>query len=133
MTIVDASVVIDLLAPRDEAHHQRLLQLLPADGDLWLAPDVLPFEVFAVMRRYVQRGELSGGDAERRLRRLPRLPIELLPTMSLLTTAWTLRENLGAADALYAAAAQEIDSPLMTTDARLARAAASAGIEAITP
>jgi predicted nucleic acid-binding protein len=35
---------------------------------------------------------------------------------------WELRENLTAYDAAYIALAEALDAPLVTTDARLARA-----------
>ena len=36
--------------------------------------------------------------------------------------AWELRTNLSAYDALYVALAEQLDAPLVTADARLARA-----------
>jgi predicted nucleic acid-binding protein len=36
--------------------------------------------------------------------------------------AWELRTNLSADDALYVALAEQLDAPLLTADARLAKA-----------
>ena len=36
--------------------------------------------------------------------------------------AWELRTNLSAYDALYVALAEQLDAPLLSADARLARA-----------
>ena len=128
MTVVDASAIVDLLAPPDIARRDSLIAQLPEASDPWFAPDILTFEVFAVMRRHVLRGVLSPAAAWRRLERLERLPIELVPTWPLLADAWALRDNFSAADALYTALALRADRPLLTSDRRLARAAGAAGV-----
>ena len=84
MTVVDASAIIDLLAPPDIARRDSLIAELPEASDPWFAPDILTFEVFAVMRRHVLRGVLIPSAAWRRLERMERLPIELVPTWPLL-------------------------------------------------
>lgn len=131
--VVDASAVIDLLVPPDAARRDWVIAALPEPSDPWLAPDILTFEVFAVLRRHVLRGALLPEDSWQRLRRLARLPIEILPTSSLLSDAWTLRDNFSAADSLYAALARRAGRPLLTSDLRLARAAGAAGIEVRVP
>lgn len=133
MTVVDASAIVDLLSPRDRADRDFLVRELPEPAAPWLAPDILTFEVFAVMRRHVLRAALPAIDGGRSLRRLLRLPIDLVPTTSLLSAAWPLRDQFSAADSLYAALALRATEPLLTTDMRLARAATSAGIEVRTP
>jgi predicted nucleic acid-binding protein len=133
VTIVDASAIIDLLAPPDLARRDFLVLQLPDPAAPWLAPDILVFEVFAVVRRHVLRGAMPDTDGGRALQRLLRLPIELVPAASLLSAAWPLRDRFSAADSLYAALALRAAEPLLTTDVRLARAATSAGIEARTP
>lgn len=133
MTVVDASAIVDLLAPPDTRRRDLLIAELPEPAVPWLAPDILMFEVFAVFRRHVLRGVLSNAAAGRGLQRLRRLPIELIPTASLLPAAWSLRDNFSAADSLYAALARRAAEPLLTTDLRLARAAIAAGVEVRTP
>jgi predicted nucleic acid-binding protein len=128
VTVVDASAIVDLLLPPDIARRDRLIAELPEASDPWFAPDILIFEVFAVLRRHVLQGALSPAAAWRRLGRLDRLPIELMPTWPLLPDAWALRDNLTAADALYTALALRADRPLLTSDRRLARAAGAAGV-----
>jgi len=44
------------------------------------------------------------------------------PSRSLWPRAWELRTNLSAHDALYVALAEQLKAPLLTADARLARA-----------
>lgn len=133
MTVVDASAIVDLLVPSDVGGRDRLIGELPDPATPWLAPDILMFEVFAVIRRHLLRGVLSEAAARRGLQRLRRLPIELVPTAGLLAAAWDLRENLSAADSLYAALALAAAEPLLTTDARLARAADAAGVSVVVP
>lgn len=133
MTVIDASAIVDLLLPPDAARRELLISELPEPAVPWLAPDILMFEVFAVLRRHLRRGAISTAAATRGLQRLPRLPIQLIPTASLLGPAWTLRDNFSAADSLYTALALRAAEPLVTTDLRLARAAVAAGVEVRAP
>jgi len=61
--------------------------------------------------------------------RLRALPLVYVPTATLLDAAWRLRDSFSAGDALYAALAISAGETLLTTDRRLARAAA---VQAIT-
>jgi predicted nucleic acid-binding protein len=133
MTIVDASAVVDLLAPPDLARRDFLLAQLPEPAQPWLAPDILPFEVFSVIRRHVLRRVLTDTLAATALKRLLALPIEFVPTPSLMDAAWTLRNRFSAADSLYAALAIRASEPLLTSDMRLARAASDSGIDVHKP
>jgi predicted nucleic acid-binding protein len=133
VTVVDASAVLDLLVPPDAARRDFLVARLPEPTNPWLAPDILLFEVFAVVRRHVLRGVLADSVAASTLRRLRRLPVELVPTTGLLGAAWLMRDRFGAADSLYAAVALSSGLPLLTTDLRFARAARDAGIETVVP
>lgn len=133
MTVVDASAIVDLLSPPDAARRDLLIAELPEPAAPWLAPDILAFEVFAVLRRHVLRGVLQDAAAARGLQRLRRLPIELIPTTGLLVAAWALRDNFSAADSLYVALALRAGEPLLTVDSRLARGAAAAGVEVRAP
>ena len=133
MTVVDASAVVDLLVPPDAGRRDFLVAQLPEPSAPWLAPDVLLFEVFAVIRRHVLRRVLSESAAAIALQRLRRLPIELVSTSGLIGAAWLLRDRFGAADSLYAAVALASGDALLTTDLRLARAARDAGIATVAP
>jgi predicted nucleic acid-binding protein len=133
MTVVDASAVVDLLMPPDLERREFLLAQLPEPGEPWLAPDILAFEVFSVIRRHVLRGMLASNLAVTALRRLRRLPVEFVHTPSLLDAAWALRERFSAGDSLYAALAIRSGEPLLTSDMKLARAAGDAGIDVRRP
>jgi predicted nucleic acid-binding protein len=129
MTVVDASAIIDLLVPTDPVRHDAIAQSLPQPAAPWLAPDILPFEVFSVVRRHVQRGKLPEELANRALRRLADLPIELIPTRSLIRPAWAQISRYSASTALYATLALRAKEPLLTTDPQLADEAREAGVE----
>jgi predicted nucleic acid-binding protein len=133
VTVVDASAVVDLLVPPDVARRDFLVAQLPEPSTPWLAPDVLLFEVFAVVRRHASRRVLAESLAATALQRLRRLPIELVPTPGLIGPAWLLRDRFAAADSLYAAVALASSDCLLTTDLRFARAARDAGIDAVVP
>jgi predicted nucleic acid-binding protein len=133
VTIVDASAVVDLLLPPNVTRRDFLVSALPEPGVPWLAPDILPFEVFSVVRRHALRAVLSPALATSALRRLRALPLVYAPTASLLDAAWKLRDTFSAADALYAALAISAGEPLLTTDMRLARAAAAQAVAVQAP
>ncbi len=63
------------------------------------------------------------------LRRLRALPIEFVPTPSLLGSAWKLKDRFSAADSLYAVLASRAGEPLLTGDGRLAPGALASEIE----
>lgn len=128
MTVVDASAVVELLVPSPTTNRDALLEALPEPGRPWLAPEIVVFEVFAVIRRHRLREKLTGPAAGQALHRLTRLPIELFPSGGLIGPAWRLRHNFGAADSLYVALAVQTAGTLLTADARLARAAQAAGV-----
>lgn len=120
MTVVDASAVAELLLglPLGSAAEQHVFE---AEGAA--APDLLNAEILHVLRRYERRGVIDTQRSREAIVDLFDLPITRYPTMALLERAWTLRRNLTAYDAMYAALAEAIGAPLVTADARLAAAA----------
>lgn len=128
MTVLDTSGAIDFLLGDGAA--LEVEELLGADRAV--APDLLVFEVLAVLRRDVQRGVLSPERAGAAVADLGDLTLDLFPTLLLRDRAWELRANLTVADALFVALAEALDEPLATKDRGLARAAAThAGVEVI--
>lgn len=120
MTVLDTSAVVDYLLGSGAAKQVR--ELLVQGGQA-AAPDVLVFEVLAVLRRQVQRGGLSAERAAGAISDLGDLPIELFPALALRARAWELRDNLTIGDALFAALAEQLGEPLATKDTGLAAAA----------
>lgn len=125
MTLVlDASAVIDLLVRSDRGEQVRNVLQSRADEDLATVAH-LDAEVFSGLARTYRAGVLDANDVAELLRRLADLAVTRLPiTGELLAAAWALRDNIAARDALYVAAARALPGELVTTDDRLARAAA---------
>jgi predicted nucleic acid-binding protein len=85
-------------------------------------PQLADAEVVHALRARVLRGEVSAADAEQAVTAWTRLGVYRVPVVGLLERVWELRENLSAYDATYVAVAETLDAPLVTADARLARA-----------
>jgi predicted nucleic acid-binding protein len=104
-----------------------------AAGDSLAAPDCAGVEFGRYLRRHTIDGQLSEADARRSFVALRALRIETYPTSALLEDAFALPDNFTFDDALYVVLARLLDEPLATTDARLQRVAADAGIALATP
>ena len=126
MTVLDTSAVVDFLLGTGSADE---VTALVAGSAPPAAPDVVVFEVLAVLRREVARGSLNPDRAEAAVEDLGDLGLELYGSLGLRSRAWELRENLTIADALFVALAEMLDEPLVTKDAGLGRSArALAGV-----
>ena len=129
MTVVDTSAVVDFLLGAEAS--PAVTSLMATEGRL-AAPDLLAFEVLAVLRRHVRRGTIGAGRGAGAVEDLGDLPLELASTMTLRARAWELRESFTAADALFVALAELLDEPLATKDRALAASARRhAGVEVI--
>jgi predicted nucleic acid-binding protein len=87
-------------------------------------------EAASALRRLVRQRVVAGADGAAALRWLGELDIVLDATAPRLPRIWALRDRMSAYDAAYAAAAEAIDVPLLTTDSRLLRACQHEGIPA---
>jgi predicted nucleic acid-binding protein len=121
VTVIDTSGVVDFLLGVGVA--ESVQALMDDEGEL-AAPDLLIFEVIAVIRRETLRGTLGEGRASAAVADLGDLPIELFPSLPMRARAWSLHRNLTAADALFAALAEQLAEPLATKDRPLAAALA---------
>lgn len=129
MPVVDASVVVELLASGEHAAAAEQ-RLLGEDHALW-APHLLDAEVGHALRRAVRRGELDADVAGQALWQLDDLPLRRISHDLLVHYAWALRDNLSFYDGLYVALAGMLDEPLVTFDARLARGAPGVRVEVL--
>jgi predicted nucleic acid-binding protein len=117
--ILDASAVVDVLLDRptarwvlDQMHGQELS-----------APSHQPAEVLSAVARIVQSGELDPAVAGEVMAEFADLPQVLAtPTRDHLSRALQLQPRVRVLDGLYVALAESLNSPLVTTDRRLARA-----------
>lgn len=115
MLVIDASVLVEALLVAGPAR-QRL------SADHLQAPELIDAELLSVLRRLVLAGRLQESHALQALSTAGALGLRRHASRSLWPRAWELRTNLSAYDALYVALAEELDAPLLTADARLARA-----------
>lgn len=130
--MVDASVVVEFLAPGSQGSAaDRFMGGLAWPEPLELfAPDLVLLEAANTLRKLTAAGHLPQAVAGRLVARLPELAIATVGSAVLLTGAWALRQNMTVYDASYAALARELSCPLVTIDAKLARACRSVDIRA---
>lgn len=129
MPVVDASVLVEFLA---EFEYAELVdeRLKAEEHTLW-APHLIDAEVGHALRRHVQRGRMNPETADEALWEINELPIERVEHELLVHVAWDLRDNFSFYDGLYVALALMLDEPLLTLDARLARAGVDVPIEVL--
>ena len=85
------------------------------------APHLLDIEVTQVLRRLVQRKEITIVRARQALDDFVQLLVERHEHQSLLPRVWQLRDSLSAYDGAYVALAEALGVVLATADARLSR------------
>ncbi len=119
MLVLDTSALLAALvgSPTNAALNERL----SADGDLH-APHLIDVEAVHALRRLVRRGDLSLERALAARQDLRDLTIIRYPHVALVDRMWDLREHLTAYDAAFVALSEALGVPLITADARLARA-----------
>lgn len=115
MLVIDASVLVEALLVAGPAR-ARLA------SDTLQAPELIDAELLSVLRRLVLVDKLQEGHAEQALATAHHLGLRRHSSRSLSPRAWELRTDLSAYDALCVALAEQLDAPLLTADARLARA-----------
>lgn len=120
MIVADASVVLDLLVNGPPA--ERIVRRLRRPDEALHAPHLLDAEVAQVLRRWELAGEVSGARAAEAVNDFLALPLTRHAHVPLLPRVWELRHSVSAYDGLYVALAEALDAPLVTRDARLARA-----------
>jgi len=129
--VVDTSAVLSVLIGRPKA--QGLADRLRIDGDLH-APHLLDVEFQHGVRRLVASGAITEDRASDARADLADLVLDRYPHVSLADRMWELRHNVTAYDATFIALAESLAVPLVTCDARLARAPGhSATVEVFAP
>jgi predicted nucleic acid-binding protein len=118
--VLDASALVELLL-----HTPTGVDISPRIADPAIGlhiPHLADIEVTQVLRRYVRDGHVDAIGAAIALQDLRDLDLQRHAHEPLLPRVWQLRENLTAYDAVYVALAEVLESPLLTCDAKLARA-----------
>lgn len=108
--VVDASVIVDALAVDGRPLPQAEL----------VSPSLLDYEVINTIRRHDRLGVFGADDA---IATFAALAVTRHDAGPLIPQIWAMRANFSAYDASYVALAQALGVPLLTRDARLARAA----------
>ena len=121
MIVLDASAAVSVLLNLDERAPRIRSRMDQADDGLHV-PHLFEVEVMSVLRRYALGGALSPERSHLALYRLSTMRITRYPHTALLARVWELRRNVSAYDAAYVALAETLNAPLVTMDARLARA-----------
>jgi predicted nucleic acid-binding protein len=93
------------------------------------APHLIDLEVTQTLRRLVLSGGLTVQRADDALNDLAQFPIARYPHHPFIARIWQLRSNVTAYDAAYIALAESLNTPLLTLDARLARASPGLAVE----
>lgn len=120
MIVLDASATVELVL--STARGRKVAWRLRSSREQAHAPHLLSVEVMHALRRLASLDNISVDDAEQALVTLGQLDLRRWDHEPFLHRAWQLRANFTAYDAMYVALAEALDAPLLTTDARLARA-----------
>ena len=117
MKVIDASVVYHLVLNTDRAP-----SIVAHLDDHLFAPDLLVTELVERVRRLVSGRVVTAKRAAVAMEVLREMDVEYLHVWPYLTRLWELHPNVTAFDACYVALAEDLGCPLVTADARLARA-----------
>jgi len=119
MTVVDASVLVEYLGAGEHVEEARAA--IGRERWVW-APALIDAEVGNALRRQVRAKEISARKARAALEDFLEMRLQRIPHRNLVDRAWQLRDNVTFYDGLYVALAEGLGAPLLTLDARLARA-----------
>ena len=119
MLVVDASCLYEVVADTERADYVRARLLQDTDH---AAPSVIDVEVVSVIRRDRLLGRLDVTAATQAVEDLRDWPGERFGHQPLLGRVWELRGSLRTWDAFYVALAEVMQTTLVTSDSRLARA-----------
>jgi predicted nucleic acid-binding protein len=119
LIVLDASVLANALG--DDSTDGTTARETLRGHDL-SAPDLVDAEVVSVLRRRWLAKTISARRFAAAIDDLTRLPLDRYPVLPFMHRAYELRANVTAYDAVYVALAEELGCPLLTADARLAKA-----------
>ena len=123
MIVLDASSVLELLLNTTTGH--SVAQRISRPGLDLHAPELLDLEIAQALCRYERSGQIDEGRGATTLEHLEQLDVIRHSHAPFLHRIWKLRSNHSAYDAAYVALAEALRAPLLTCDARLARAPGS--------
>ncbi len=122
--VVDASALIDVIIPteRGDAVAAKI------NGQVLHAPAHVDVEILSALGRLERAGVLPAEQVADLLDLVRRMPLTRHALPGLLGAAWSRRHDTRLTDALYVALAEQLDLPLVTTDARLARSGSASTV-----
>jgi predicted nucleic acid-binding protein len=120
MPVVDASVMVEYLTYGE--HGDQVRERILGEGHSLWTPHLIDAEVGHALRRGALQGKISKAAAGEALWQLVEMPLRRVSHELLVRYAWAMRDNLSFYDALYVALAEMLGQPLLTLDARIARA-----------
>jgi predicted nucleic acid-binding protein len=118
--VIDASATAFALLDQGQTG-DRCRAALRADSR-WAVPEPWLVEVMSVIRGNLLGGKITPNHAADAAVAAAALDPVVAGTRLIASRIWELRDNLTTYDAAYVAAAEQYRCPLVTTDARLARA-----------
>ena len=129
--MLDASALVELVIEGE--HRAGADEVLDRyrSGVVLISAAHGPIESASAIRRMSRLGALSADDARQAIDWLVELNVVLDAPAPRMRRVWALRDRMSAYDAAYAAAAEALDTALITTDARLLDACRAAAIGAM--
>jgi predicted nucleic acid-binding protein len=119
LIVVDTSAVLSILLGRPEV--PGLADRVRSDSDLH-APHLLDVEFQHALWRLARTGAISDDRASDARTDFAGMTVARYPHVPLADRMWELRHNMTAYDAAFVVLAEILAVPLITCDARLARA-----------
>jgi predicted nucleic acid-binding protein len=131
LLVLDASALVELVIEGD--HRAGADEVLDRyrSGVVLISAAHGPIEAASALRRMTHLGALSPEDGRQAIDWLVDLDVVLDAPAPRMRRIWALRDRMSAYDAAYAAAAEALDIPLVTTDGRLLEACRAVGIDAV--
>jgi predicted nucleic acid-binding protein len=118
--VTDAGVLVAIFV--DDGTWGNIARARVRDEDL-AAPELIDLEVTSALRGLLRVRKVTELRARHALADLRRLPLRRASHQGLVTRCWELRDNFSPYDASYVALAEILGATLVTTDARISRAA----------
>ncbi len=118
LVVLDASAAVDLVFDHPPAGWLTT----ELTGRSLAAPAHFHSEVLSTIGRMVRRDDINSSGAERAVAWAARLPVQVHELPGLIEGAWSRRGHIQLKDALYVELAARLDTVVVTTDRRLARA-----------
>jgi predicted nucleic acid-binding protein len=121
LIVLDASAVVAVLVGQGRVA-EPVREKIEIPGQSLHVPHVMDLEVLNALRRQILLGTLSRERSSEALDDLKNITFFRYPHATFMDRIWSLKDYLSAYDAAYVALAEALDAPLVTMDARLARA-----------